>query len=255
MVKRQLLILIVAGVGLLAQPVRAQKHPDYEIDLSKSRFDSTTIALCNQYISTPLQIAIASAKMDPRIVPAFVDAEDYPSDTTQPYLKFIYASDGEFFSELTTLRRLDNGDYKFLDRTQATPPGHKVRLRTRDVTGDGKQELIATSRGGQPVRESMMIFRIDSLDLPQPISSRPQGPYDPNGLHGVAVAVFDSLGHRGAAGIEVWQDDSLHFAAQYTRVRHQFDQSQNRFVIETVDTLPQLPHWCDGRRAMYIPQD
>ncbi|GAB4324765.1 MAG: hypothetical protein Kow0074_18030 [Candidatus Zixiibacteriota bacterium] len=254
MAKRRFFILILAGVGMLTQPVWAQKHPDYEIDFSKSRFDSTTIALCNRFISTPLQIAIASAKMDPRLVPAFVDAEDYPSDTSQPYLKFIYASDGQFFSELLTLRRLDNGDYEFVDRTQSTPPGHRVRLRCRDVTGDGKQELISTSRGGQPSRESMMVFEIDSLDLPQPISFRPQGPYDINGLHGVAVAIFDSLGRNGAAAIEVWMDDSLHFAAQYTRVRHQYDPTTKKFVVGTVDTLPQLPPWCDGRRAMYIPQ-
>ncbi|MBD3299170.1 MAG: hypothetical protein GF341_10980 [candidate division Zixibacteria bacterium] len=255
MVLRTIIMLILAVACLATQPLVAQEQFDHKIDFSKSRLDSTTRALCNEHISGPLRYSIVSADMDPRLVPAFVDAEDYPPGDTVPYLKFILASDGTMFAELITLRHLEDGEYELIDRITDVPPGHRVKMKFRDLTGDEKPDIVVTSRGGQPLLETMMVFELDETDRVQPMSRRSEWKYDINGLQGVAVAVIDSLGRNDRPAIEVWQDDSLRFAASYTRVRHQFNEEERRFIPTSVDTLPELPYWCDGRRAMYIPQD
>ncbi len=255
MALRTIITLILAVACVATQPLAAQAQSDHKIDFSKSRFDSTTQALCNKHISGPLKYSIVSSEMDPRLVPAFVDAEDYPPGDMVPTLKFIVASDGTMFAELITLRRLENGEYELIDRITDVPPGHRVKVRIRELTGDGKPDIVITSRGGQPLLETMMVFELDETNRVQPMSQRSDWKYDINGLQGVAVAVIDSLGRNDRPAIEVWQDDSLRFATSYTRIRHQFDEEERRFVPTSVDTLPELPYWCDGRRAMYIPHD
>jgi len=253
---RRYWIALLLGISVLsAQAAVAQEHDIPKLDLSKTHFDAETIELCHKYISKPLYMALSSSNIEPRLLPAFITAIDYPSNSQVPKFKLIYATDGSLFGGIAIIRRTDDGEWEYVANCKDAPPGHRVKLRLKDLTGDGVEEVIATARGGRPPNEAMMALQFNENDELRPIIDRPKSPYDPRGPIGVAVSVIDSLGRDGCPAVEVWKDDSVHFASRYIRVRQQYDKATGWFHPESIDTLNELPYWCDGRRRGYEPQN
>lgn len=245
-----ILILPVLAAGQEADP-DAKKFEEPKLDYSYCRFDPTTIALMEQYIPRPIRQSLAKAAMHPRFLPVFMTALDVNFDDPKgpPDHKILYASNGEIYASFVVLRRGGDGNYTVRWTTQLVPPAPRVKLRAKDLNGDGKLDIIASARGGEPSYEGMIAFEFNEDGIGRSLVSASHSPFDPNAPIGIAFAVIDSLGHGGRPAIEVWQDDSVHTGADFIRTRLQFVDSARIFLPESVDTLKKLPYWCRSRRA------
>lgn len=247
-------IVMLVCVGLLVpslligqEPVRLGRPGT--LDLSYCRFDSTETALCEEFLPPPIHIALTQSGMHPRLVPLFITIEDavfeYPDKTVSG--KILYSTDGQNFATLYLLGKPSDGPYEILWETQQVPPAGHVKVRMKDLTGDGRPEIIATARGGVPLYEAMAAFDFDGR-VGHLISNRGKGFHDHSGLLGIGIGVIDSLAVSGRPAIEVWQDEPASSPHKFVRIRHHYSDSARLIVPLRIDTLPELPRWCKARR-------
>jgi hypothetical protein len=239
-----LLILsaLAFGQGTITEP---------KLDYSYCRFDSTTIALMDQYIPRPIRSVLASGGMHPRFLPIYLTAEDVNLDDPKglPTHKILYANDGRVYANLVVLKRGGDGTYTPTWTTQQVPPAPHVKLRVKDLNSDGRPDVIATARGGEPLYEAMVAFEFNQDGIGRSLVSEARGPHDPRALFGIGLAVIDSIGRNGRPAIEVWQDDSTKAGRDFVRIVQHYSDSARIFLPELVDTVPDLPSWCIGRRT------
>ncbi len=244
-----LLLLSSLALGQEPQP-EPKKIEQPKLDYSYCRFDSTTVALMDEHIFRPVRSKLAKSGMDPRFLPLYMTAMDVNFDNPEgePTHKILYANDGQIYTSFVVLKRGEDGTFTTTWTTQQVPPAPHVKLRARDLNGDGRLDIIASARGGDPNYEAMNIFAFNDRGLGGELVSDSRSPYDPRATFGIACAVIDSLGHNGRPAIEVWHDDSTHAGADFIRVRLQYADSAHIFLPESVDTLKELPFWCSKRR-------
>jgi len=242
-------LLVSAPAFAQAPQPGAQEVEEPKLDYSYCRFDSTTIALMDEYIPRPIRQSLAKGGMHPRFLPVFMAAMDVNFDQPdgQDY-KILFANNGEKFGSLVVLKRGDDGTYTSTWTTQNVPPAPRVRLRAKDLNGDGRPDVLASARGGDPNYEAMIAFQINEDGMGQFLVSPSHSPFDPKATFGIGFSVIDSLGRNGRPAIEVWQDDSTHAGADFIRSRLQYVDSARMFLPESVDTLNELPFWCRSRR-------
>lgn len=244
-----LLFLSALALGQETKPeTRAAEPP--KLDYSFCRFDSTTIALMQEYTPRPILHDLSSGGMQAHFLPMFMTAIDvnfgHP-DSTSAY-KVLYSNNGQTFASLVVLKRGKDGTYTPTWTTQSVAPAPRVKLRALDLNGDGQLDVIASAHGGEPRYEAMNAFEFNDQGLGRPLVRDSRSPYDPKATFGIAYAVIDSLGRNGRPAIEVWHDDSTHAGSGFVRARLQYSDSARVFLPETVDTLKELPSWCSNRR-------
>ena len=223
-----------------------------KLDYSYCRFDSTTIALMNQYVPAPILTGLVSDGMHPRFLPLYMTAEDVNFDDPkgEPTHKILYANNGRVYAFLVVLKRGADGTYTATWTTQHVPAAPHAKLRLKDLNGDGRLDVIATARGGEPLYEAMIAFEFNKEDdMGRSLVSNASGPHDLRATFGIGMAVIDSLGRAGRPAIEVWQDDSLRVGQKFVRIVQQYSDSARIFIPETIDTLSELPFWCRARRS------
>jgi hypothetical protein len=221
-----------------------------KLDYSYCRFDSTTAALMDQYIPGPIRSGLTSGGMHPRFLPVYMAAEDVNFDDPKglPTHKILYANNGRVYAHLVVLRRGDDGTYTPTWTTQQVPPAPRVRLRVKDLNGDGRLDVIASARGGEPAYEAMIAFEFNQDGIGRSMVSNVRAPHDPRATFGIGLAIIDSLGRDGRPAIEIWQDDSTHAGQDFVRIVQQYSDSARIFLPELIDTVPELPFWCSVRR-------
>jgi hypothetical protein len=227
-----------------------------KLDYSYCRFDSTTIALIEQNIPRGILNMLASEGMNPRFVPLYITAMDVDFDepTGPPAYKILYANDGEVFATLVVLKRGDDGIYAQKWTYNSVPPAPRVKLRAKDLTGDGRLDVIASARGGDPVYEAMTALEFDNEGRGRLLIADSRSAFDPRATFGIGLAAIDSLGRDGRPAIEVWHDDSTNAGANFIRVRLQYSDTARIFLPEMIDTLKELPFWCSKRRPTATKQ-
>ena len=237
--------LLVATVALGQEEIEQPK-----LDYSYCRFDSTTIALMDEYIPRPIRHALTADGMHPRFVPLYVTAKDFSFESTGglPTHKVLYANNGRTFSSLVVLKRQDDGTYTPTWTTQQVPPAPHVKLHAKDLNGDGRFDIIATSWGGEPIYQAMIAFEFNEEGQGRSLVSNERGPYEPRAAFGIGVAAIDTLGRDGRPALEIWQDDSTNVGKKFVRIVQQYSDSAGIFIPESIDTLAELPFWCRSRR-------
>lgn len=230
-------------------PLVAPQTAQAKLDYSYCRFDSTEKAICEAFLPSPVYLALANATMHPRLVPAFLTMEDarlvYADDTLSG--KIMYGSEGRGLAYLGVFRKDETGVYVPVWDTQEVPPAGNVKVQLRDLTGDGRPEIVATARGGTPVREAMAAFDFDGK-VGHPVLPRSKALDDTNGMLGIGIGIIDSLGPQGFPLIEVWQDDPAGASGRFLRIRHKYSADTKMYSPATIDTLTGLPRWCAARR-------
>lgn len=239
-------LLIVAGVATAAAQPKEPQTERRRIDYKYCRFDSTTEALCDQYIPKRTYTVLTTEGFDPRAVPLFLTAKDYSPAAGEGLYKLIYASDGTTAS-LILLKHKDDGGYDLLQRSLEVGNLPRAHLHFADVNGDGRQDVVASCTGGEPLLEYWTVFELDGERL-HALTRRPSGPHDVTATFGVGLAVVDSLGREGRPAIEVWQDDSTNFGQRFVHIVHQYSDSTRSFEPTIIDTTSELPFWCERRR-------
>jgi len=239
-----MLILALATTASAQIPI-----PKRRLDYSRCRFDSTTIALFERHLPKSIYASLVSYNLDPRLLHLYLTAidanfEDPKGPATH---KILYGVDGQHLGALIILEKDSTGTYKTVWLSQDVPPAGKLRLRLRDLNGDGRLDIVATSRGGDPVLQALAAFEFKN-GHGRIMTRRGRGPYDTQGAFGIAEAVIDSLGRQGRPAIEVWQDDSSSHRTRFIHILQQYSDSTGFFETETVDTVRQLPSWGKGRR-------
>jgi hypothetical protein len=238
-------LLILSALAFGQEAIEKPK-----LDYSYCRFDSTTAALMDQYIPLPIRQGLASGSMHPRFLPVYMTAEDVNFDDPKglPTHKILYANNGRVYASLVVLKRGDDGTYTPTWSTQQVPPAPRVRLRIKDLNGDGRLDVIASARGGEPAYEAMIAFELNPDGIGRSMVSKFRTPHDPRATIGIGLAIIDSLGRNGKPAIEIWQDDSTHAGQDFVRIVQHYSDSARIFLPELIDTVPELPFWCSVRR-------
>jgi len=242
--------LLLSGSALAqAAPPDSELVSIPKLDYSYCRFDSVTVRLMEQHIPRPILATLAKSGMHPRLLPVFMTAMDvnFENPDAAPDYKVLYANNGTTYATLVVLKRGDNGAYEETWSTQAVPPAPRVRLRAVDLNADGRPDILASARGGEPNYEALVALEFNEEGLGRPLVSPSRSAFAPEATFGIGFAVLDSLGRNGRPAIEVWHDDSTS-TADFVRVRLQYSDSARIFLPESVDSLKELPFWCRSRR-------
>jgi hypothetical protein len=156
-----------------------------------------------EYIPGPIRNALAKGGMHPRMLPIYMTATDvnFSDPDGAPTHKILYANNGQVYASLVVLRRDDDGTYTVTWTTQMVPPAPRVKLRTKDLNGDGRLDVIASARGGEPNYEAMIAFEFNEDGMGRSLVSNSRSAYDPRATFGIALAMIDSLGRDGRPAV------------------------------------------------------
>lgn len=247
---RQSTVTAVLVFGLTTLATGQQPAEGPILDYSYCRFDSATIYLLENRFPKPILNSLAGVGVHPRVLPVFITAKDinfYHSDSLATH-KLIYATNGGGLAALELYERQEDGAYKLAWEEQKVPPAGHVKLQFRDLNGDGRLDVIATARGGEPVLQAMAAFDYLEEGYFRPLLSSVRDEHDPRSVFGIAATVNDTLGRDGRPAIEVWQDDTTNTGYSFVRVVQQYSDSAKIFIPEAIDTFLHLPYWCQFRR-------
>jgi len=182
------------------------------------------------------------------MLPLFLTAAEISPEAGATRYRLIYVADGAERGLLMLFRPLADGSYRISARAETPYTAHHLQLRAADVNGDGRKDIIATSRGGNPEFVHWAAFDLSGDSL-HALHHPPASVHDNLAPFGVGVAIVDSLARDGLVGVEVWQDDSTHFGRRFLRIVQRFSHESGILEPESMDTVTTLPAWCSRRRA------